>query len=218
MAVPDLQGPSPRDPDVDVVDAVAAMSPVAVGVDVPVRTGVITAQSLSRVFALMRPNDLVWNSWVNNYLLGRDPPVFDILAWNADGTNLPATRHEQFLAIFADNTLATPGGTTVLGTPVDLSRITVPTYVTGAVNDHLTPWQGPGNPKASYFTSEDAPGPDPDAWRAGASRRTGSWWEHGVDWTIARSGTERAAPTRSGGPTHPVLDPAPGRHVRDRAA
>jgi polyhydroxyalkanoate synthase len=209
------------------------------------RSSVISAQSLSRVFALMRPNDLVWNSWVNNYLLGQDPPVFDILSWNADGTNLPAALHDQFLAIFADNTLVEPGATSVLGTPVDLSQITVPTYVTGAINDHLTPWQGcyrttqllsgpstfvlsnaghiaslvnpPGNPKASYFTNDAAPGADPDAWRADAQSRTGSWWEHWVDWTIASSGTQHPAPAHSGCPTHPVLGPAPGRYVRDLA-
>src|SRR3712207_1256610 len=89
----------------------------------------------------MRPDDLVFNYVVNNWLMGERPPVFDILAWNADGTNLPMRLHEQFLDIFRSNCLAT-GGLRVLGTPVDLARITVPVFVTGALNDHLTPWTG----------------------------------------------------------------------------
>jgi polyhydroxyalkanoate synthase len=207
------------------------------------KSGVITAQSLSRVFALMRPNDLIWNSWVNNYLLGQDPALFDILAWNADGTNLPATLHSQFLDIFAGNTLVEPKTTTVLGVPVDLTQITTPTYVVGALNDHLTPWQGcyrttqllsgpatfvlsnaghiaslvnpPGNPKASYLTSDEAPDTDPEAWRDGATQRAGSWWEHWADWAVARSGGERKARTDTSTTHHRELDAAPGRYVRD---
>ena len=104
--------------------------------------GVLEGRTLGSVFTWMRPNDLVWNYWVNNYLLGNDPPTFDILAWNADNTNLPEALHRQFLGIFSDNALVTPGQMTVLGTPVDLSQITVDTYVTGATTDHLTPWRG----------------------------------------------------------------------------
>src|SRR3712207_9098495 len=89
----------------------------------------------------MRPDDLVFNYVVNNWLMGERSPVFDILAWNADGTNLPMRLHEQFLDIFRSNCLAT-GGLRVLGTSVDLARITVPVFVTGALNDHLTPWTG----------------------------------------------------------------------------
>ena len=106
------------------------------------RKGVITGRTLGNVFTWMRPDDLVFNYWVNNYLMGENPPVFDILAWNADSTNLPARLHAEFLDIFKNNTLCQPGGTEILGTPVDLSRITVPTFVTGAITDHLTPWKG----------------------------------------------------------------------------
>jgi polyhydroxyalkanoate synthase len=191
----------------------------------------------------MRPDDLVFNYVVNNWLLGEDPPVFDILAWNADGTNLPACLHEQFLGIFRDNTMTRPGGLSVLGTPVDLSRIEVPTFVTGAVNDHLTPWTGcyrttgllsgpstfvlsnaghvaslvnpPGNPKASYWTGGQ-PGPDPAAWRDTADRRTGSWWEAWATWVLERSGAEIEAPVTVGSDRCPPLEPAPGAYVLDR--
>ncbi len=206
------------------------------------RGGVITAQSLSSVFSWMRPDDLVFPYVVNNWLLGQDPPVFDILAWNADGTNLPACLHAQFLDLFRENLLCR-GEVEVLGTRVDLSRIAVPTFVTGAVNDHLTPWTGcyrttqllsgpttfvlsnaghiaslvnpPGNPKATYWTDGDL-GPDPQAWLATATRRTGSWWEAWVDWELAQSGDQRPAPQRLGNDRLPPLEPAPGSYVRDR--
>src|SRR5207249_10428377 len=138
----------------------------------------------------MRPDDLVFNYWVNNYLMGERPKAFDILAWNADGTNLPGALHSQFLDIFQDNLLTVPATMTILGTPLRLDRIKVPMFVTGAIADHLTPWQGcyrttqllggestfvlshsghiaslvnpPGNPTAHYWTGA-APAPDPNA-------------------------------------------------------
>jgi polyhydroxyalkanoate synthase len=206
------------------------------------RTGVITARSLGTVFSWMRPDDLVFNYVVNNWLMGERPPVFDILAWNADGTNLPATLHAQFLDIFQDNTLAN-GRVEVLGTPVDLGRITVPTFVTGALNDHLTPWTGcyrttqllggpstfvlsnaghvaslvnpPGNPRASYSIGGE-PGADPEHWRRTAEKRTGTWWEAWADWVLERSGDERPAPDGTGNAEHPPLEAAPGSYVLDR--
>jgi polyhydroxyalkanoate synthase len=206
------------------------------------RKGVITAGAMGSVFTWMRPDDLVFNYWVNNYLMGEKPPAFDILSWNADGTNLPAALHEQFLDIFANNSLSRPGTMSVLGSPIDLSQIDVPTFVTGAVNDHLTPWKGcyrttqllngpstfvlsnaghiaslvnpPGNPKASYLTGGD-PVPDPDAWLAAATRHVGSWWEPWAAWLTERSGAERPAPTRLGSRRHRPAEPAPGLYVRD---
>ncbi|SFO73000.1 polyhydroxyalkanoate synthase [Geodermatophilus dictyosporus] len=207
------------------------------------RQGVITARQMGSVFTWMRPDDLVFNYLVRQWLMGEDPPAFDILAWNADGTNLPAKLHEQFLEIFSANALVRPGALTVLGTPVHLSRITVPTFVTGALTDHLTPWHGcyrttqllsgpstfvlsssghiqslvnpPGNPKARYWTGGE-PGPDAHAWRAAAEEHTGSWWEPWSEWAIERSGDEVPAPETLGSAVHPPLEPAPGSYVRDR--
>jgi polyhydroxyalkanoate synthase len=206
------------------------------------RAGVIGARAMGSVFAWMRPNDLVWNYWVNNYLMGEDPPVFDILSWNAEGTNLPAALHQQFLDIFERNPLPEPGALTCLGTPVDLGTIKVPSYVTGAVNDHLTPWKStyrttqllagdstfalsnaghiaslvnpPGNPKASYFTGRLEPAESPEEWLEQAERHTGSWWEHWADWLSKRSGGEKAAPTVLGSERFPAQAPAPGSYVR----
>jgi polyhydroxyalkanoate synthase len=106
------------------------------------RAGVIAARDMGAAFTLMRPNDLIWNDWANNYLMGNKPPVFDILSWNADGTNLPAALHLQFLDMVETNTLCRPGAMKVVGTPVDLPTIKVPTFAVGAITDHLTPWKG----------------------------------------------------------------------------
>jgi polyhydroxyalkanoate synthase len=204
--------------------------------------GFLDGPSLGSVFSWLRPNDLVWNYWVNDYLLGKDPPTFDILAWNSDSTNLPAALHSQFLDIFANNTLATPGAFTVLGTPVDLDRVRIESYVTGATTDHITPWKGcyqttqllgghntfvlsnaghiaslvnpPGNLKAHFYVGPE-PGPDPDQWQAESERRPGTWWEHWADWALVRSGDARRAPTKEGSRKFPPIEPAPGAYIRD---
>jgi polyhydroxyalkanoate synthase subunit PhaC len=208
------------------------------------RKGIITSRQMGSAFTWLRPDDLVFNYWVNNYLMGEPPPAFDILAWNADGTNLPGALHGQFLDIFRDNLLTKPGGLTVLGTPLQLRNITVPAFVTGAVTDHLTPWKGcyqttrllggpaafvlsysghiaslvnpPGNPKAHYWTG-GPPGADPGQWLARAGKQQGSWWEAWADWITARSGQRQPPPENPGSERHPVLGPAPGRYVRDMA-
>ncbi len=209
------------------------------------RAGVITGRQLGNVFSWMRPDDLVFNYWVSNYLMGDPLPVFDILAWNTDSTNLPARLHAEFLDIFKNNTLCQPGAVEVLGTGVDLSRITIPTFVTGAMTDHLTPWKGcyrttelvggpstfvlsnaghiaslvnpPGNPKATYYIGGEA-GAGPDTWFKSAAKRPGTWWEVWAHWTLERSGDEAPAPAELGSGAHPALVPAPGWYVRDRTS
>ncbi|MDQ6782054.1 MAG: alpha/beta fold hydrolase [Actinomycetota bacterium] len=206
--------------------------------------GVLDSRSLASVFTWMRPNDLVWSYWVNNYLLGNDPPKSDILAWNADGTNLPSGLHGQFLEIFESNELTRPGALTVLGSPVDLGQITVDTYVTGGTTDHLTPWNGcfasarllggestfvlantghiqtlvcpPGNPKSRYWTGPQPTG-DPEAWRAAATEHTGSWWEHWAGWIDHRAGARKQAPRTLGDAAHAPLADAPGTYVLTQA-
>lgn len=206
------------------------------------RSGVLDGASLGAVFNWLRPNDLVWNYWVNNYLMGNEPPRFDILAWNADSTNLPARLHRQFLDIFEHNVLARPGEFEVLGRPVDLGSIEVETYVTGATTDHLTPWKGcyqttqllnghstfilsnaghiaslinpPGNPKSHYFAGPEPVG-GPEEWHSQAERRQGTWWEHWANWIKdqGRSGGERKAPSKLGSRKHRMMEPAPGTYV-----
>ena len=192
------------------------------------------------MFNLLRPNDLIFNYWVNNYLMGNEVPKFDILAWNVDGTNLPEGLLNDFLNIFESNLLAQQGAFKVLGAPIDLKRIKKDAFVVGAIKDHLTPWTGcyattqllggssefvlsasghiaglinpPGNPKMYYLTGPK-PGADPEAWQAKASRHDGSWWEYWVKWASKRSGKKVAAPTELGSAKHPPLADAPGTYV-----
>lgn len=204
------------------------------------RKGVISGQDLASVFAWFRPNELVWNYWVNNYLMGESPPSFDILAWNADATNLPASLHAQFLDIFMNNAMKNSGELQILGEPVDLSAIMVDAFVVGAIDDHLTPWKGcyettqllggdstfvlsnaghiaalvnpPGNPKASYLTGPE-PGEDPVEWLNNSGKHAGSWWEHWSAWVGDRSGDKIDAPATPGNKRHPELSQAPGTYI-----
>jgi polyhydroxyalkanoate synthase len=205
------------------------------------RRGYLDGRSLAGVFAWLRPNDLVWNYWVSNYLLGKDPPAFDILYWNNDTTNMPAALHRDFVGIALENSLIRPGEVTVLGTPIDLSRITVDAYLVAGIADHITPWVNayrtvhllgtpeprfvlstsghiaalvnpPGNPKASFRVNDERPA-DPEAWLASATQTPGTWWGDWTAWLNERSGSEREAPTSLGGGGYEPLDDAPGTYV-----
>jgi polyhydroxyalkanoate synthase len=205
------------------------------------RNGVLEGRELSTMFAWLRPDDLVWNYWVNNYLLGHNPPAFDILAWNADATNLPAGLHADFLALAADSSLARPGGLEVLGEKIDLRSVICDAYIVGGLTDHIIPWQGcyrslealggatefvlsasghvqtlvspRGAPKARYFVGGHRP-TDPEEWRTEAEERAGSWWDHWLLWLGARAGALVDAPEELGSADYPAGDPAPGTYVR----
>ncbi|MBI1238887.1 MAG: alpha/beta fold hydrolase [Alphaproteobacteria bacterium] len=204
------------------------------------KKGILTGQDLSRTFAWLRPNDLIWNYVINNYLLGEDPPPFDILYWNNDSTNLPAQLHSDYLDMFERQPMAKPGTVTFLGHKLDLSKVKNDTFIVAGATDHITPWRAvyrttqlmggditfilsssghiqslinpPGKPKARFFTNPALPA-SPDEWAAGASDNKGSWWETWADWLIARSGESVPAPKRLGGPGFKPLDPAPGLYV-----
>ncbi|MGD0608846.1 MAG: alpha/beta fold hydrolase [Streptosporangiaceae bacterium] len=207
---------------------------------VSLRSGVIDGWRTANMFAWLRPNDLVWNYVTNNYLLGQDPPAFDILAWNADTTRLTSAFHHQLLDLVADNQMVHPGGMTVLGTPIDLSRITCDTYVASGKTDHITPWHtgyrstqlvsghsefvlcssghiqtvvaDPKHRGLGYFVNPETP-PDAEQWLAGAQRHEGSWWEHWVGWLAERSGEQGAAPQSLGSTSFPTKEPAPGTYI-----
>ncbi len=202
--------------------------------------GVLEGQEMARVFAWLRPNDLIWNYWVNNYLIGKDPSAFDVLYWNNDTTRLPAKLHGDLLDLYETNAFTHPGTLEVLGTPIDLSKVTNDAYIVAGITDHITPWQGcyattqllggkvkfilsnsghiqallnpPGNPKASYFVNERYPA-DPGQWQAGAQKRAGSWWEDWRDWLGQRSGEQKAAPGELGNEQYQPGTPAPGSYV-----
>jgi polyhydroxyalkanoate synthase len=204
------------------------------------RAGYLDGEDLAKVFAWLRPNELVWNYWVNNYLMGQNPPAFDILYWNADTTRLPAGLHSDFLDLFVSNGLV-DGTLTVLDTPVDLAKVDIDVYVVAGSTDHIVPWRTayrttqllggesefvlsssghiqaivnpPGNPKASFLTADGPPPPDADEWLERADKHSGSWWDHWAAWLDARSGERVAAPKKLGSKAHPPLEPAPGRYV-----
>ena len=205
--------------------------------------GVVDGRDLAAMFSWLRPDELVWSYWVNNYLMGQDPPAFDILAWNSDTTRLPGKLQGQLLSIAERNALAAPGGMTLLGTPVDLSKAKPDSYVIGAETDHLVPWRGtyrttqllggdstfvlsggghiqhlvnpPGNPKARYRLGP-TPGTDPDAWVAGSAEHRGSWWGHWSEWVNARSGKLKRPRKTLGSAQHPPVEAAPGSYVREK--
>ncbi|MFZ0047284.1 MAG: alpha/beta fold hydrolase, partial [Streptosporangiaceae bacterium] len=205
--------------------------------------GYLDGRALAEVFAWLRPDDLIWNYWVNNYLQGRTPQPFDILYWNADTTRLPAALHRDFIRLALDNALTRPGATTMLGSPVDLSKVDADTYVIAGIADHLCPWQScyrstqllggqvtfvlstsghiasmvnpPGNPKATFQTAAENPA-DPRAWLDAADTVSGSWWPHYSDWLAARSGAERRKPAAAGRKGYDVLAAAPGTYVHGR--
>ncbi|HKN37947.1 MAG TPA: alpha/beta fold hydrolase [Acidimicrobiia bacterium] len=204
------------------------------------RKGVLAGREMARVFAWLRPNDLVWNYWVNNYLLGQEPPAFDVLAWNSEATNLPAGLHADFITIGLDNAFAQAGTLEVLGTPVDLGKVECDVYAVAAQTDHITPWPAcyrslrllggesrfvlsssghiqalvnpPGNPKARYSTNPDLPA-EPEAWLAGATPESGTWWTDWAAWLDERGGGRVKTPRTLGSRRHPATDPAPGRYV-----
>ncbi|MUL80242.1 alpha/beta fold hydrolase [Mycobacterium sp. CBMA247] len=105
------------------------------------RKGYLDGRALAEVFAWLRPNDLVWRYWVNNYVEGKSPAAFDVLYWNADTTRMAAALHRDMVLMGLHNSLVTPGAVTMLGTPVDVSALDVDTYVVAGIADHISPWQ-----------------------------------------------------------------------------
>jgi polyhydroxyalkanoate synthase subunit PhaC len=204
--------------------------------------GVLDGHDLARMFAWMRPNDLIWNYWVNNYLLGNAPPAFDILYWNADTTRLPARLHGDYIDLYFTNPFVNPGKLTLDGRTIDMNVVKghVDSYVVAGVTDHITPWKAvyesarlvgdkatfvlsnsghlqsllnpPTNKKASYMIGAVDPGGS-EAFMASSQKRQGSWWLDWLDWLHQRSGEEIEAPTKLAGERHPILGPAPGTYV-----
>ena len=202
--------------------------------------GVLDGRELAKIFAWMRPNDLIWNYWVNNYLLGNPPPAFDILFWNGDTTSLPARLHSDYLDLITTNPFRNAGALSIAGTPIDMRRVKLDAYVAAGVTDHITPWKSvyqtarilgdqtsfvlsnaghlqsllnpPGNPKATFMTGS-ASFPEADAFFANAEKKSGSWWTHWNDWLSTRSGEKVAAPASLGSAEFPPGTPAPGAYV-----
>lgn len=221
----------------------ASRTGIAAAIQKSRRAGVLEGSDMGRVFAWLRPNDLVWMFVANNWVMGNRPPAFDILYWNSDSTRLPAEFHADLLRMFLENPLKYAGRLKVLGSRIDLARVKAPFYIVAGVTDHITPWQAcyetrriikspttfvltssghiqsivnpPSNPKSRYYLNSNLK-LGADAWRASATEHTGSWWDHWQHWFHERSGPEQEAPTVLGSAHYPAGDAAPGRYVHQR--
>jgi polyhydroxyalkanoate synthase len=198
---------------------------------------------MAATFNMLRANDLLWNYMVSNYLLGKEPPAFDLLYWNSDGTRVPAKVHSFLLReFFLDNKLMTPGAARVKGVDIDLGRITTPTYMVAATRDHIVPWQGsflirqlqngpvrfvlsggghiagiinpPADNKRAYWINDNGE-TDPDSWLAEATKHEGSWWVDWIPWLAERAGQQVEPPPMGSEKYSPIID-APGTYVLEK--
>lgn len=208
--------------------------------------GLLKGQELASTFSFLRPNDLVWNYVVGNYLKGETPPPFDLLYWNSDSTNLPGPMFAWYLRnTYLENNLVKPGKLTVCGEKVDLGQVDIPVYIYGSREDHIVPIAGayastrhlpgkkrfvmgasghiagvinpPAKNKRSYWTNDKLPA-TLDAWQQGAKEHPGSWWPDWAAWLKGHAGKQVAAPKTYGkGARYKAIEPAPGRYVKAKA-
>jgi polyhydroxyalkanoate synthase len=209
------------------------------------KEGIYPGKELGFVFQTLRANDLIWPYVVSNYLKGKSPEAFDLLYWNADGTNLPGPMYAWYLRnMYLENNLCLPNRLTMCDTHVDLGRVDMPCYVLATQEDHIVPWRaayrttqlvggrtqfvlgasghiaGVVNPasknKRSYWI-DGALGDDPEQWLASAQSVPGSWWTHWIKWLKPQAGKQIPARRRPGDAKHKAIEPAPGRYVKARA-
>jgi polyhydroxyalkanoate synthase len=205
------------------------------------KSGTLEGTSMAGTFDILRANDLIFNYVVSNWLMGQDPPSFDILAWNGDSTRMPAAMHAFYLRNFYVRNKLAAGTLEIAGRTIDLSAIKSPTYVVSAINDHIVPWESayktsalvsgpvrfvlssgghiagivnPPSPKAWFLAHDEeisAPGPA-EVWRETAQRKSGTWWDDWVRWAGETAG-DMIDPPATGSDQYPVLGDAPGRYV-----
>lgn len=210
------------------------------------RGGLLKGQELASTFSFLRPNDLVWNYVVGNYLKGETPPPFDLLYWNSDSTNLPGPMYTWYLRnTYLENNLIKPGKCIVAGEKVDLSKVDIPVFIYGSREDHIVPIGGayasvkhlpgkkrfvmgasghiagvinpPSKNKRSYWTNDKLPD-SYEEWLKGATEKPGSWWPEWAAWLKGHAGKQVAAPRSYGkGTKYRAIEPAPGRYVKAKA-
>lgn len=212
------------------------------------RGGLLPGGDLASTFSFLRPNELVWNYVVGNYLKGESPPAFDLLYWNGDATNLPGPFYAWYLRnTYLENRLVQPGKATVCGEKIDLRKLDLPFYIYGSREDHIVPIGGayastqylPGkkrfvmgasghiagviNPpaakKRSHWISSSAKFPAKvEDWIASAKEQPGSWWTDWAEWLKSHAGKQVAAPKTYGKGKYKAIEPAPGRYVKVKAS
>jgi polyhydroxyalkanoate synthase len=201
--------------------------------------GYLEGSEMASTFNMLRSNDLVWSFVVNNYLLGKDPFPFDLLYWNADSTRMPARMHSFYLRnMYIKNLMGVPGGISLLGTPIDLSKVKIPSYFISTVEDHIAPWKttymgarylkgpvrfvlggsghiagivNPPSAKKYHYWSNDSLPETAEKWFEGATQRPGSWWEDWQAWIEKTDATR--VPARI---PQKAIESAPGRYAKLR--
>jgi len=209
--------------------------------------GLMKGKDLAMTFSFLRPNDLVWNYVVGNYLKGETPPPFDLLYWNSDSTNLPGPFYAWYLRnTYLENKLTKPGQASVCGENVDFGLVDIPAYIYGSREDHIVPIGGayastqylpgkkrfvmgasghiagvvnpPAKGKRSHWIRADGKLPATlDQWVSGATEHPGSWWTDWSNWLADQGGKQVAAPKTYGKGKYKAIEPAPGRYVKARA-
>jgi polyhydroxyalkanoate synthase len=207
--------------------------------------GFLEGSEMGGTFNMLRSNDLIWSFVVNNYLMGKAPFPFDLLYWNSDSTRMPYKMHSYYLRnMYLKNLLRKPGGITLLDTPIDLSKVTTPSYFISTIEDHITPWHGvylgstalggpvrfalggsghiagivnpPSANKYGFWTNESKIRPStPQEWFEGANRHEGSWWTDWQSWIDALDSQKVPARDPAKGKFKPIED-APGSFVKLR--
>ena len=233
--------------DVFIDEAAVKLREMTIGADAPKGPGLLKGKELATTFSFLRPNDLVWNYVVGNYLKGEAPPPFDLLYWNGDSTNLPGPMFCWYLRhTYLDNQLKLPGALTVCGEALDLSKITCSVFIYGSREDHIVPWQaaylsagvlagahdktfvlgasghiaGVINPASKNKRSHWVNTQLPaqaDDWMTSATETPGSWWPVWAGWLGQRAGKPVAAPKSYGNRAYKAIEPAPGRYVKQKA-
>jgi polyhydroxyalkanoate synthase subunit PhaC len=206
------------------------------------REGTMDGMDLAHLFAWLRPNDLVWSYWVNNNLLGRQPPALDVLHWDNDSTRMPAQLHSDFIDTYLLDVFQRPHRQTLLGRPIDYSKVRMNTYFIGGTEDYLMPWRGiyraarlingrhrfvlstgghvqtilrpPSLANIEFYANKRLPG-TADEWLRTAERTSGSWWSDWSAWLGKESGRRRTATARLGNADFEPVAPAPGQYVRE---
>ncbi len=231
--------------DIFIDETMVRMREMTLGENAPGGPALLKGQELATTFSFLRPNDLVWNYVVGNYLKGETPPPFDLLYWNGDSTNLPGPMYCWYLRhMYLQNELKQPGALTVCGEPVDLASIEAPFFIYGSREDHIVPWTAayasvplivgkktfvlgasghiagvinpPAKGKRSYWTNAKLPAKAED-WLAGATEHPGSWWTAWTDWLKPHGGKLVNAPRTPGSAKFKAIEPAPGRYVKAKA-